>query len=178
MVEVPEIPQAVLSGLAGACIAAILARAAYAVRPDRDGWRQVTVGPSHWVSVGLGSGLTGLFTYIYLFVGSARVDAAYQMTVLFWMTLIFGTATLYMALSAVMTARQQLRWRGETLTYRDRGRVVLRWFDEVADIKTTLAGDYVLRFVDGTSLTVDADSRGAMEFIDTVEVHFLDPTTS
>lgn len=173
----PEVHPAVVSGLGGATIAAVLALLAYSVKPDADGWRHIKPGLPHRVGVVLGAGLTCLFAYIYMFVGSARADADHQMTLLFWMTLIFGACTIYMAASMWMTVRQRLHWRGEVLAFSTKGRVRHYPFADVTVLKTTLLGDYVLDFADGMRLVVDANARGAMEFIDAVEIYFLGPTT-
>jgi len=173
----PEVHPAVVSGLGGATIAAVLALLAYSVKPDADGWRHIKPGLPHWVGVVLGAGLTCLFSYIYVFVGSARSDADYQMTILFWMTLIFGACTLYMSSSMFMIVRQRIHWRGEVLAFSTKGRVRQYTFADVTALKDKLSGDYVLHFVDGKRLVVDANAKGAMEFIDAVEIYFLDPTT-
>lgn len=174
-----ELPPAVLTqALAGTALTAVLGLMGYAVRPDAAGWRYIKVSPTHWGGVVLGAGLTCLLTYIYVFVGSARADAVHQMTLMFWLTLLFGVATLYIALSMAVTIRQRLHWRDEVLVFSHKGRLRRYGFADVIALKSTMSGDFALDFVDGCQLVVDADASGAMELIDELEIYFLDPTNT
>lgn len=81
----------------------------------RNGWRYLMPGPTVWTALILGFGFTLLLSYIFLFVGSARYDAAHQMTVLLYMTTTLNLGTI---LTAYLTIVEQVRWNAERIERR------------------------------------------------------------
>jgi hypothetical protein len=77
-----------------------------------DGWHYLTPGVMEWVGLVLGAGLSLLFVYIYFFVGSARADAAFQMTVLKWLIIVFSSLT---ALVGFWSFAMSTRWNDERI---------------------------------------------------------------
>ena len=88
----------VVFALAGA-IVVLLTYLGARSKPDQRGWRPVKAGAMHWFGVTLGGGLTGLFAYVWLFVGSSRADAEEQMAILFWLIVAFGVGTIIVAVN-------------------------------------------------------------------------------
>lgn len=60
-----------------------------------------------WFGLVLSFALTGFMTYIYLFVGSSRDDAEFQMAVLLVLATVFNIATVLLAYSTIV---EQVRW--------------------------------------------------------------------
>ncbi len=140
-------------------------------RPDFRGWRALKPGPLHWTGVGLGSALTGLFGYIWLFVGSSRPDAERQMTILFWLILAFGIGVLVVGFSIRRIARQSVRWRGDSIAFESpQGKRTFR-FDDVSGLRKSPWGSVVLSFGDGTTLPLDPYATSAGDLIDGIAAH-------
>ena len=84
------------------CVSARLRRAQV-----HDGWRYLRPGAVAWIGLPLNLGFTGLLTYCYLFVGSARADAEFQMLMLFLLCVGFNLITIHIAYT---TAVERVRW--------------------------------------------------------------------
>ena len=145
-----------------AAAVALLALASARARPDARGWRSLRPGAMHWTALILGLGLTGLFLWMLLFVGSSRADAERQMTILFWLTLAFAAGTLVAGAQTLATSRRAARWRGETLVYRRRGVEARRRLDEIVAMGPSLSG-IRLRFADGETVDLDPYATGARD---------------
>lgn len=146
---------------------ALLALASARARPDAGGWRALRPGAMHWTALLLGLGLTGLFLWVLLFVGSSRADGERQMAILFWLTLAFSAGTLIAGLQALATSRRRARWRGETLVFREGGAECSRRLDEVVAIGPSLLG-MRLTFADGAAVHLDPYATGAHELFDRI----------
>lgn len=146
---------------------ALLALASARARPDARGWRVLGPGAMHWTALLLGLGLTALFLYVLLFVGSSRADAERQMAILFWLTLAFGLGTLLAGLQALATSRRRARWRGETLVFRQSGAECSRRLDEIVAIGPSLFG-MRLTFADGAAVDLDPYATGAQELFERI----------
>jgi uncharacterized membrane protein len=98
----------VVLGLAGYLLLHLLLRLAQRRRAQAyDGWRYLRPGAVTWISLPLNLGLTGLLTYVYLFVGNRRADAESQMVALFLLCVGFSLITLHIAYT---TAVERVRW--------------------------------------------------------------------
>ena len=73
----------------------------------RDGWYYLTPGPMMWFGLIAGALMTGLFCYVYFFVGSARADAATQMKWLFGLIVVFDLLTMLTAYAIIVDV---VRW--------------------------------------------------------------------
>jgi hypothetical protein len=135
---------------------------------DRAGWRNIKPSAMHWVGLWLSGALTLFMTYIYLFVGSSRADAAQQMAILFWLILAFGLGTVIVALSIQRVRRTGLRWRGDRLVFQGQGGEMSFRLSDIAGAKATLLGSHIVSFRDGTLLHVDPHAQGAAELIDAI----------
>lgn len=72
-----------------------------------DGWRYLTPGAVVWIALPLNLGFTGVLTYCYLFVGSARADAESQMLILFLLCVVFNLITIHIAYTVAV---ERVRW--------------------------------------------------------------------
>ena len=139
------------------CLSALLARQ---VVPE--GWRALRPGLGHWFAALGTAGFSTLVAWVYLFVGSARNDAAFQMKIAFLLSIALGLCAVYSAWRIRGIKRENIRWRGTRVMRLgrdgqertvDNGRA-FGW-------RRTFSGWYVLGFSDGSMLYVDPYSRGA-----------------
>ena len=122
----------------------------------RDGWRYLTPGPMMWTGLVLGFGLTGLFSYIYLFVGSARPDAEFQMKMLLALTVSFNLITLLIAYSTV-----EVRWNETGIQRRTWlfSRRAMAW-PQLAAFGVEVSGYWWIRSYDGPKIRFSPYSNG------------------
>jgi hypothetical protein len=97
-----------------------------------DGWRRLTPGPMEWTALILSFGLTLLFLYVYLFVGSSRADAASQMFILKFLIAGFAIGT---AIAFFGSFASEIRWNDEAIEQRRlfRKTSTIRW-NELANV--------------------------------------------
>lgn len=156
---------ALLSGVIGAVAATALAVAARrwpgGAAPDADGW--VTLRPN-WLLNGtilVTAGLTGLFVYVLLFVGSSRADAASQMRYLLALAIAFGLGCLYTSWASYGRA---IAWKGDRLRVRRRlgGGETLHLLSDLQSIeRQDMRNEYRLTFRDGAILRISTYFTGA-----------------
>jgi fluoride ion exporter CrcB/FEX len=143
------------------CLSALIAK--QTVPP---GWRALRPGLKHWfAAVGM-AGISTFMAWIYLFVGSARRDAAFQMNVAFFMSIGCGLAAVYLAWYARSIKRKNIRWRRSRIVHtlpdgqektQDAGQAVSWW--------RTWTGYFALGFADGSVLYIDPYTKGSDEFM-------------
>ena len=80
-----------------------------------DGWRCMTPGPMMWCAAIGGFVLTAVLWYIYLFVGSDRADADFQMRDLCYLLIGFNLPTLAIAYQMVA---EEVRWNARFIERR------------------------------------------------------------
>lgn len=158
----------VVAGLAAAVVVAVLVVLTGKASADKAGWRRIVPSPMHWTGVLLGTGLVLLMSYVRLFVGSTRADAASQMTILTWLIALFAVATIAVALSMAAIRRQAIRWRGARVVWRRGGRDMTADLAAVTAVRGNLLGQVVMHFEDGI-LRLDPHARGARELIEAAE---------
>lgn len=159
----------ILIGCVAAVVVGLIAAWQRTASPDDRGWRQVRVGAMHKVGLWLGGGLSLLFVYIRLFVGSDRADAATQMM---WLNLlIVGFAALWLgtAWSAITIRAAAVRWRGKRLRFRIGGSVQERGLADVDAVRPTALGRTQIVFDDGAILKIDPYAQGADQLLDRIE---------
>jgi hypothetical protein len=160
-------PRAIVVVLA-AVVAAALGAVGANSQPDRRGWRSITPSPMHWMGLWLSAGLSGFMTYIYLFVGSTRPDAAHQMTVLFWLIVAFGLSAIVAAVCIRLVRSGAVRWRGTTIVSCGRNGEETRQLSDVVRLDGTLFGSVIVGFRDGATLRLDPYASGAAELIEKI----------
>ena len=160
-------PRAIVFILAAGVVAALCAASATS-QPDQRGWRSITPSPMHWTGLWLSAGLSSFMTYIYLFVGSTRPDAAHQMKVLFWLIVAFGLGTIVAAVCIRLVRRSAVRWRGTTIVSSSRIGEETRRLSDVVRLDGTLVGSVIVGFCDGTTLRLDPYASGAAELIEKI----------
>lgn len=79
------------------------------------GWRCMTPGPMMWCAAIGGFVLTAVLWYIYLFVGSDRADADFQMRDLCYLLIGFNLPTLAIAYQMVA---EEVRWNARFIERR------------------------------------------------------------
>ena len=162
---------ACLVGALATGVVVLLTLLSYQAKPNRRGWRQVKVGTMHWTGVLLGTALTGLFSYVWLFVGSTRSDAETQMTILFWLIVTFGLGTIVVGWGMYLITARALRWRGKSMVYANNGGEEKRTFQDVVALELTFWGHVAICFNDGSVVRLDPFAVGARELIDAVADH-------
>ena len=146
-------------------VVAVLGLLGIQSKPDQRGWRAIKASATHWAGVWLGAPLTGLFAYVWLFVGSSRADAEHQMTILFWLIIAFGLVTIIVGVTMVMIARRAVRWRGTTIAFTKGSQTEKRGFKDIVGWRSTFWGRVDLRFHDGSTLWLDPYAKGAPELL-------------
>ncbi|HEY6814223.1 MAG TPA: hypothetical protein VI168_01670 [Croceibacterium sp.] len=139
---------------------------------DKAGWRRIVPSPMHSTGVALGTGLVLLMSYVRLFVGSTRTDAASQMVILTWLIAAFAIGTIGVALSMAAIRRRAIRWRGARVVWRQGAREVTADLAAVAAIRGNLLGHVVLHFAGDEVLRLDPYARGARELIEAAQARF------
>lgn len=145
------------------CLSARLAR--QAVPP---GWHALRPGLGHWFAALASAAFSTLVAWVYIFVGSARRDAAFQMRVAFFLSVAFGLCAIYAAWHIRAIKHDNIRWRGMRIVRSQRdgpdqthdGGSAVSWW-------RTWSGLFALRFVDGATLYVDPFTTGSDEFAGT-----------
>ena len=124
----------------------------------RDGWRYLTPGPMVWTGLVLSIGLTGLLSYVYLFVGSARPDAEFQMKVLLGLTVSFNLVTILIAYSTVV---EEVRWNETEIQRRTWlfSRRAMTW-PQLAAFSIEMSGYWWIRSYHGPKIRFSPYSNG------------------
>ncbi len=160
---------AILSGVAGGLLAAMLAVVAQRkLRPPRleqDGWQ--TLRPSWFIHLTLisCSVLLGLFLFALSSFDMTRPDAQEQR--LWLLLLISGTAAAVVL--AVRTAySRNISWRGTSVRIRRWfGDEIVRDFSDIASVfRSETSGMYVLQFLDGSRVRFPIYMHGATELVE------------
>jgi hypothetical protein len=143
------------------CLVAMLARQ---VVPR--GWRALRPGFGHWFAAVGSAAFSVLVAWIYLFVGSARSDAAFQMRIAFLLSVAFGLCAIYSAWRIRAIKRENIRWQGTRVVRTGRDGQ-----DQAVDNgrafgwRRSFSGWFVLGFANGSMLHVDPYAKGADTFM-------------
>lgn len=169
---------AILTALVVA-IALIAVRVAMTARPTELGWNVVAPGLGHWFGFLGCAGLALLTAWVWLYVGSARRDAAQQMVICFWLSAGMGLFAVIGGANIIAIRRQGLRWRDGLLAYEGADgmprTLAMADFDA---IRRTWGGAYELRFMDGTVVAVDPFASGSDAFMRELFARSEPPTGS
>lgn len=159
---------ALVSGFIGAgmaiAITAISTKTRRPVKSDTEGWKTLQTG---WLINGtlIGSaGMSAFFGYIWLFVGSSRVDAEMQMLYALALFLVFGLCAIYLAWSCYA---KSVLWKGNQLKIVNVfGSTRTVRFRDIRNVsKNDLLGLYRLSFKDGKSIRISKEMRGIEQLL-------------
>jgi hypothetical protein len=130
------------------------------------GWRAMRPGFGHWFSALGCSAFSTLLSWVYIFVGSARRDAVFQMKVAFCLSVAFGLCAIYSAWRVRAIKRENIRWRGSRIvrSHRD-GHEQAHDGSSAVSWSRTWSGLSALVFADGSTLYIDPFTKGSDEFI-------------
>ena len=130
------------------------------------GWRALRPGFGHWFAAVGSTAFSMLVAWVYLFVGSARHDAAFQMKVAFVLSIAFGLGAVYSAWRVRAIKRENIRWRGSRMVRNlEAGQTREKASGQAVLWRRTWSGLFALRFADGSTLYVDPFTRGSDEFM-------------
>lgn len=159
------------AGLLLAGAAALLAHFGLERRKPPRGWRKVGPGPMLTAAVLGCAALTGLMTYVRLFVGSTRADAEQQMLILTVLIAAFAAGAIYSCLIVRKVLKSDLRWQKGRLNYAGAdGQRITRQFAEVAGIDPRPLRDLDCRiwFDDSTWLDVASIAGNARDMLEAI----------
>lgn len=133
--------------------------------PSYPGWRMLGPSGSHWFAFLGAWGFGALISWVWVFVGSVRADAEFQMKMALLLAMIFTSAGAAMGLYINSLRRKALRWRGGAIRWRTRGHEHEQAFANFDAIRRALDGTFQIRFKDQTILKLDLYERNADDFL-------------
>lgn len=154
---------ALIAGHAACVVAAIMVLLTRS--PVEPGWRRILPSAVHWFAF-LGSwALGGLITWVWVFVGSTRYDAAQQMTYAFWLALAFSCVAAFAGFYLTATIRKGVYWREDEIRWRHKGANIRQSFSDVESYRRQWDGYLALRFRDGSILRVDENAHSVSDLV-------------
>jgi hypothetical protein len=143
------------------CLVAMLTRQ---VVPAK--WRALRPGFGHWFAAAGSAAFSTLMAWVYLFVGSSRRDAPFQMRIAFLLSVAFGLGAIYSAWRIRAIKRENIRWLGTRIvrTGRD-GQEQTVDNGRAFGWRRTFSGLCVLGFSDGSILYLDPYTKGIDTFL-------------
>jgi hypothetical protein len=162
--HVTPLPLALVAAVHLACMLASVA--VLRSGPSRvPGWRVVGPGSMHWFAF-LGCwALAALISWVWLFVGSARLDAEAQMRYALGLVLAFGAGAAWSGFHIGKLRRMALRWRGAAIQWRERGRDVVQDIGDFDAFRRAFSGAFLFRFRNGVILKLDPYARNAEDLM-------------
>lgn len=156
----------IMLGAVATCIALLIAAIAVTPAATKTGWMQVRPGGMHWFSFYCSASLFALIAWVWIFVGSARSDAAFQMRIAFWLSFTFGIGAVYSGLLIRKLRKTALRMRGGQIAYVDAdGCEATQSIEDFTAFRRRWRGDYQLLFNDGTVIALDPYAKNSDEFM-------------
>lgn len=129
------------------------------------GWRVVGPSGTHWFCFAGSWAFGSLMSWVWLFVGSDRADAAFQMRIALLLAVVFCTAAALSAFFIARLKRMQLRWRGSVICWRAGTLDCRQQFSQFAALRRGIDGSFLIRFEDQSVLTLDSQARNASDFL-------------
>ena len=161
---VTPLPLAALLAAHAACITASFT-VSRCQTPPFPGWHLLGPSGSHWFCF-VGSWAFGaLISWVWVFVGSARADAEFQMNVALLLAVVFCTAGAGSGFYVAALRRKELRWRGDVICWRERRQEMRQEFSSFDAIRRNWDGAFQIRFKDQSILKLDFYARNASEFL-------------
>lgn len=161
---VTPLPLAALLAAHAACLAAAFT-ILRSQTPAFPGWRVLGPSGTHWFCF-LGSWAFGaLISWVWLFVGSGRSDAEFQMNMALLLAVSFCAAGASSGFYIAALRRKALRWRGDVICWRQRRQERRQEFSRFDAIRRSWDGTLQIRFADQSILKLDLYARNASEFL-------------
>ncbi|MFK7843248.1 MAG: hypothetical protein AB8B54_13370 [Sphingorhabdus sp.] len=165
---------ALVSGLVGAALAAFLvvlsAKTRKRVQPNTEGWKVLR---PNWLIKGtiLGSGGMSLFFgYIWLFIGSSRLDAETQMISALVIFAVFGFQTLFLIW---LCFARTIMWKGNKIRIKwalgSTSTMSMNYIEAVKENRSF--GFYRLVFTDRKSFLVSKEMHGIDQLLEKLPGH-------
>ncbi len=162
---VTPLPLIALVSAHTACFALVIANLAWRAQ-DYPGWRMMGPGGTHWFTLYAGWAFGALISWVWLFVGSARADAEFQMRMALLLALVFTSSAVVVGAYVIFLRRRAIRWRGKVIAWRQSGRDLSQPFEAIASAHPTMFNGAVeLRFADDTVLKIDMNATNVTEFL-------------
>lgn len=156
----------IMLGAVATCIALLIVAIAATPAVTKTGWMLVRPGGMHWFSFYGSAALFALIAWVWIFVGSVRSDATFQMRIAFWLSFTFGIGAVYSGLLIRKLRKTALRMRGREIAYVDGdGREAIQSIDEFTAFRRRWRGDFQLLFNDGTMIVLDPFAKNSDEFM-------------
>ena len=156
----------IMLGAIATCIALLIAAIAATPMATKSGWMQIRPGGMHWFSFYGSAALFALIAWVWIFVGSARSDAAFQMRIAFWLSFAFGIGAVYSGLLIRKLRKTDLRMRGRQIAFvGSDGCEASQSIDDFTAFRRRWRGDYQLLFNDGTVIALDPYAKNSDEFM-------------
>jgi hypothetical protein len=147
-----------------ACVASVAAILMARV-PEHAGWRLIGPSGTHWFCL-LGSWAFGaLISWVWLFVGSARRDAEFQMNVALVLAIVFCAGAAWSGFRIAKLRGMALRWRGDAIAWHESGRDHQQAFGAFDAVRRGFDGTFQIRFKDQSVLKLDPYARNVSDFL-------------
>jgi hypothetical protein len=121
------------------------------------GWAVIRPGGMHWGGL-LGAGaIIGMLSYVGLFIGSSRADAAFQMQMLWLIVTGFAVCSIGCLWQMKQVHRTAARYRGSQVSFRRAvdGERITRNLADIAAMQRPRGGRIRMIFKDGEELRLD-----------------------
>ena len=106
-----------------------------------------------------------MISWVWLFVGSNRSDAEFQMRIALLLSLLFCSAGAFAGFQSAAIRRMALRWREGAIRWCVGGREACQEFASCQAIDRGFDGGFQIRFRDGTTLKLDGYAKNAGELL-------------
>jgi len=158
------------TALISAATIGLLAWLGRRAKAGQNGWKRIRPSPMHWFGLTIAAGLLAIMTYVRLFVGSSRADAAEQMQILTILIMVLAAGFIFMARSTFHLWRLGLAWRENQLAFRGQsGKQVIQNIQDIKSRDRTPSGGLIFRFFDGELLRLDENAAGVPELITAID---------
>lgn len=134
-------------------------------KPDYPGWRVVGPGGAHWFCLFGGWGFAVLISWVWLFVGSGRADAEFQMRIALLLAVVFSSTAAWTGFYIARLRRTALRWRGDEIVWREGASERRQEFSKVIAMRQSWDSAIHIRFADQSILKLDMYAKNASEFL-------------
>jgi hypothetical protein len=125
------------------------------------GWRVVKPSLGQWFTSLGSSAFASLIIWVWIYVGSARHDGAFQMNVAWWLAMAFGLGALVVSMQMLRIARGSVSWRSDKLAVGRGDGLSLRTMHDIERVDPVSLGRVRLHFQDGLVLPIDISANGA-----------------
>ncbi len=134
------------------------------------GWAVIRPGAMHWGGLVGAGAIIGMLSYVGLFIGSSRADAAFQMQMLWLIVAGFAVCSIGCLWQMKQVHRSAARYRGSQVSFRRAadGARITRNLSDIAGMQRPWGGRLRLIFNDGEELRLDPYATKVPELWDRV----------